>query len=94
MFEGAATAIGLVISPKALLLLAFATAIGSAAAILPGISPPTMMALLLPVTFGMEKYEAFMFLVALMAASGFAGVDGTPCHEVATATGIDTVDER
>src|SRR5688572_9774106 len=73
MFEGAATAFGLVIAPKALLLLAFATAIGSAAAILPGISPPTMMALLLPITFGMEKYEAFMFLVALMAASGFAG---------------------
>jgi putative tricarboxylic transport membrane protein len=73
MFDGAADALGYVFTVKGLLLLTVATAIGSAAAILPGVSPVTMMALLLPLTFSMDRYETFMFLVALMAAGGFAG---------------------
>ena len=72
MFDGALEGIGHLLSFKSVFLLISATTIGSIAAILPGISVVNMMALLLPLTFGMDRYEAFMFLAAIHAAGGFA----------------------
>lgn len=73
MFDGSLEALQILADPRFLLIVVAATTIGTIAAILPGISPGTMMALLIPATFGMDKYSAFGFLVALMAAGGFAG---------------------
>jgi putative tricarboxylic transport membrane protein len=73
VFEGFVEGLGHVVRWEGVALALLAVVIGLAADILPGVSAVTMMALLLPVIFGMDKYDALLFLAALMAAGGFAG---------------------
>jgi putative tricarboxylic transport membrane protein len=54
-------------------LFFIAVFLGTAAAILPGISGGTIIALFLPLSFVLDKYVAFMFLSALVGTGGFAG---------------------
>lgn len=60
-------------SAQGLLVLFAGTLIGLVVSVMPGISGVNAMALLLPVTFTMEATQALVFLVAIMAAGGFAG---------------------
>lgn len=73
MFNGLSEALPHLFSLQAIVLVLIGLTIGTAAAILPGVSASTMMVLLLPLTFTMDKYQAFMFLVSLMGSAGFAG---------------------
>lgn len=73
MLEGFATALALFVTPEVVLALAAGTAIGFVVALLPGIGGAVTMAVLLPLTFGMEPTPALIFLVAIMSAGGFAG---------------------
>lgn len=73
MFESLPQALGSLLTPNAILLLILGTAIGTAVAILPGVSAINAMAILLPLTLTMTRDDAMLFLVAIMAATGFAG---------------------
>lgn len=73
MLDGLDVALTQLLTVESLTLVLIGLVIGTAAAILPGVSPATMMALLLPFTFTMDTFHSFMFLVALMASAGFAG---------------------
>lgn len=73
MFESIPQALATLLTPQAIGLLVLGTAIGTAVAILPGVSAINAMAILLPLTLAMGRDEAMLFLVAIMAATGFAG---------------------
>jgi putative tricarboxylic transport membrane protein len=95
MFEGAAEAIGSLSTWEGLLILVAGTSIGLIVAVLPGISGLNAMALLLPLTFTMDKTHALTFMVTIMAAGGFAGsvtsilmnVPGDPVNAATTLDG-------
>jgi len=73
MFEGFEGALDTLLSAEGLLALLAGTLIGLLVSVIPGVSGINAMALLLPVTFTMEPGPALVFLVAIMAAGGFAG---------------------
>lgn len=73
MIGGFDVAVSELLTPTSIAIVLVGLVVGTAAAILPGVSPLTMMALALPFTFTMERDQAFMLLVALMASAGFAG---------------------
>lgn len=73
MLEGAPEAFGVLLTWENIGLILIGSSVGAIAAVLPGISPVTVMALVLVIVAGMEKYNAFTLLVTIMAASGFAG---------------------
>ena len=73
MFDGMAGAIDTLLSTQGLIALLAGTLIGLLVSVIPGVSGINAMALLLPVTFTMDSGPALVFLVAIMAAGGFAG---------------------
>jgi putative tricarboxylic transport membrane protein len=73
MLDGTGEALALFLHVDVLLVLILGTAVGVVVAMLPGIGAPVTMALLLPLTFTMERETALMFLVTIMGAGGFAG---------------------
>lgn len=73
MFGGMSEAVGTLLSGPGILALVLGTLVGLVVSVLPGVSGVNAMALLLPVTFTMETGPAMVFLVAIMAAGGFAG---------------------
>src|SRR6185436_393639 len=62
-----------ILTPEGIALFLIAIFLGTAAAILPGISGGTIIALFLPLSFVLDKYVAFMFLATLVGTGGFAG---------------------
>lgn len=73
MLSHFAEAAGLLLDPGMILLILIATAVGTIGAVVPGVTAGLMMALLIPVTFGMELNQAAVFMATLMGAGGFAG---------------------
>lgn len=82
--------VGVLGSLDALLLLAFAVALGIILGALPGISSTMAIAVLLPVTFGMEVNHAMLFLIGVFISSVYGGsisaillnIPGTPASMV------------
>ncbi len=73
MFDGLGTALEILLAWDMVGLLLVGAGLGLVVAILPGISGVNTMALLLPLTFGLDQYQAMALLVAIMAAGGFGG---------------------
>ena len=73
MPPGMDTALGYLLTPEGIALFFIALFLGTASAILPGISGATVIALFLPLSFVLDKYTAFMFLSVLVGTGGFAG---------------------
>ena len=73
MFEGLPDALGHLLTVEGLILALLGSTVGVIAAVIPGISGVTVMALILVIVAGMDKYDAFTLLVTIMAAGGFAG---------------------
>lgn len=95
MFDGIAEALSVLSSSHGVLILLAGTVVGLFVSILPGISGVNAMAILLPLTFVMDQSTAIIFLVAIMAAGGFAGsitsillnVPGEPVNAATTLDG-------
>ena len=73
MFEGIGEGLGDLMTGSGLAAVLVGTLIGTVVALIPGIGTTMAMALILPVTFGMDRVDAMILLVAVMGASGFAG---------------------
>lgn len=73
-------------SPDAMLLAALGIAVGIVLGALPGVSSTMALAILLPVSFGMEPEVAILFLIAVFVSSVYGGsisailinIPGTP----------------
>jgi len=70
MLEHALPALAYILSPNSLWLLMLGALLGFVFAVLPGLSGPQVMALMLPVTFTMPSADA---IILLMGASGVTG---------------------
>lgn len=70
MLEYAWPALAYILTPNSLWLLALGAMLGFVFAVLPGLSGPQVMALLLPITFTMPSADA---MILLMGASGVTG---------------------
>lgn len=73
MLADAATALSFLFTWETMLVLVIGTTVGMVVSVMPGISGINAMALLLPLTFTMDRTHAFVFLVTIMAAGGFSG---------------------
>lgn len=71
--DGMAEALGQIASAHGAAALLLGLALGTAAAVLPGISGSTVMVLALPLLFTLDKYTALLFIAAVDGAGGFAG---------------------
>ncbi|HEX2765766.1 MAG TPA: tripartite tricarboxylate transporter permease [Candidatus Limnocylindria bacterium] len=73
MLDGLGEGLAILLTWEGIAILVGATIVGTLIAILPGIGAVNVMALLIPVTFGMDRDHALMMLVVLMGSAGFAG---------------------
>jgi putative tricarboxylic transport membrane protein len=83
-----------VFAPTTFLLMMIGVVIGFIIGILPGISAPTALALMLPFTFHMRPVEAFAFLLGMLAVSIMFGditsiLFGVPGEPLAAAVVLD-----
>src|SRR5581483_7976890 len=69
MLQAAAAGLNQLLSPQTFLLMMLSIVIGFIIGILPGISAPTTLALMLPFTFSMKPHEAFAFLLGMLSVS-------------------------
>ena len=73
MPPGLDVALSHILTPEGIALFLGAVVLGTAAAVLPGISVGTLSVLFLPLSFVLDKYVAFMVLATLVGTGGFAG---------------------
>ena len=73
MFEAALPALQAMLTWPAPLYLVLGTLLGMLFGILPGLGGPQVLALLLPITYGMPKDLAIVLMVGAMSASPLAG---------------------
>jgi putative tricarboxylic transport membrane protein len=64
---------GYILTWQGVALLLAGMFLGTLAAVLPGLGATAIVAAFLPLTFTLDKYEAFIFLAAITGAGGFAG---------------------
>ncbi|HZU04951.1 MAG TPA: tripartite tricarboxylate transporter permease [Chloroflexota bacterium] len=69
MVQAAGAGLTQVLAPQPFLLMMLGVLIGFIIGILPGISAPTTLALMLPFTFNMKPNEAFAFLLGMVSVS-------------------------
>src|SRR5689334_22539843 len=69
MLQAASVGLTQVFTPSLFLLMMISIVIGFIIGILPGISAPTTLALMLPFTFSMKPHEAFAFLLGMLSVS-------------------------
>jgi putative tricarboxylic transport membrane protein len=85
---------GTVLSPENLLYALIGVLIGSAVGVLPGIGPAMTVALLLPVTYGMEPTTAFIMFAGIYYGGMFGGAItsillNTPGESASVVTAIE-----
>jgi putative tricarboxylic transport membrane protein len=73
MFEAAANGLEHFLTLQALLYLALGSAIGLTFGAIPGLGGPTALALLIPLTFGMDSFAAISLFGGVMGAVPFGG---------------------
>ncbi|MCH7486300.1 MAG: tripartite tricarboxylate transporter permease [Proteobacteria bacterium] len=73
MFESLATGIALLFTFKGILYLCLGVIVGFLFGAVPGLGGVTAIALLMPLTFGMEPYEAITLIGGVMGATSFGG---------------------
>ena len=73
MIEAAATGLEHFLTLEALLYLVLGSAIGLAFGAIPGLGGPTALALLIPLTFGMDSFAAISLFGGVMGAVPFGG---------------------
>lgn len=73
MFEAAANGLEHFLTLQALLYLALGSAIGLTFGAIPGLGGPTALALLIPLTFGMNSFAAISLFGGVMGAVPFGG---------------------
>ena len=62
-----------VVTPMNLLIALLGVTIGTAVGVLPGIGPAMTVALLLPVTYGMEPTQAFIMFAGIFYGGMYGG---------------------
>ena len=73
MFEAAANGLEQILTLQALLYLALGSVIGLTFGAIPGLGGPTALALLIPLTFGMNSFAAISLFGGVMGAVPFGG---------------------
>lgn len=73
MLEGALAGACIVFSFPTILFVVFGTLIGMLVGAIPGLGGPIAIAVLLPVTFGMDHNMALVFLAAIIGGTSFGG---------------------
>src|SRR4051812_10827468 len=94
MLQAAGAGLGYIMSPQTFMLMMISIVIGFVIGILPGISAPTTLALMLPFTFHMKPVEAFAFLLGMLSVSVMFGditsiLFGVPGEPLAAAVVLD-----
>ncbi len=73
MFEALLEGVVNLSSPHSLMLLAAGSAVGLLFGAIPGLGGTTAVALLIPLTFGMEPWQAIILMGGVMAATSTGG---------------------
>lgn len=94
MLDAIMGALGQAVSPMSLLMLLIGVVIGFFVGILPGLGGAVTLALLIPVTFGMDPVPAFSLLLGMYVVSAIAGdftsiLFGIPGEPTAAAMVLD-----
>ncbi|HEU5045199.1 MAG TPA: tripartite tricarboxylate transporter permease [Nocardioidaceae bacterium] len=94
MFSGLASGFALALSPQALMFACIGVMIGTIIGVLPGIGPITAIALLIPLSFGMEPVHGLILLSAIYYGSMYGGsitatLIRTPGEVASVVTAID-----
>ncbi|GAB3267818.1 tripartite tricarboxylate transporter permease [Microbacterium lacusdiani] len=94
MLEAIGSALEQALSPMSLLMLLIGVIIGFVVGILPGLGGAVTLALLIPVTFGMDPVPAFSLLLGMYVVSSIAGdftsiLFGIPGEPTAAAMVLD-----
>lgn len=94
MLDAIWSALGQAVSPLSLLMLGVGVVIGFLVGILPGLGGAVTLALLIPVTFGMDPVPAFSLLLGMYVVSAIAGdftsiLFGIPGEPTAAAMVLD-----
>lgn len=94
MYNGIGEALLVLLSPANLGWIAIGTVLGLVAGTLPGVSGVSMMALLLPFTFGMPPETSVLMLIGIYAASTYSSSTGGILYNIpGGAAGIPTTIE-
>lgn len=94
MYTGILEAFTVLISPANLAWIALGTVLGLVAGTLPGVSGVSMMALLLPFTFGMPPETSVLMLIGIYAASTYSSSTGGILYNIpGGAAGVPTTIE-
>jgi putative tricarboxylic transport membrane protein len=94
MFSGLASGFALALSPQALMFACIGVMIGTVIGVLPGIGPITTIALLIPLSFGMQPVHGLILLSAIYYGSMYGGsitatLIRTPGEVASVVTAID-----
>lgn len=94
MFSGLESGFALALSPEGLLFAFIGVLIGTIIGVLPGIGPITTIALLIPLSFGMEPVNGLILLCAIYYGSMYGGsitatLIRTPGEVASVVTAID-----
>lgn len=94
MFSGLASGFELALTPQALMFAFIGVLIGTVIGVLPGIGPITTIALLIPLSFGMEPVHGLILLSAIYYGSMYGGsitatLIRTPGEVASVVTAID-----
>jgi len=73
MADHVLVALSNVIQPVTFLLIAGGVALGVLVAALPGLTAPMAIALLIPLTFGLESYQAISMMAAIYLGGQYGG---------------------
>lgn len=73
MLDAIVSSIGQAVSPLSLMMLLIGVAIGFVVGVLPGLGGAVTIALLIPVTFGMDPVPAFSLLLGMYVVAAIAG---------------------
>lgn len=94
MISAFSNALSLITQPSILLYIFIGAAVGYFVGMLPGLTGSVGMALLLPITYGLDPYAAFALLGGVMGSSAFGGsipaiLMNTPGQPMNAATAFD-----
>src|SRR3989304_1898916 len=73
MFESLAQGFVVALSPPNLLFAVIGVVLGTIVGVLPGIGPPTTVALLLPLTYGLDVTAAVIMLAGIFYGAMYGG---------------------
>ena len=94
MYQGIGEALLFLVTPMNLVWIGLGTLLGLVAGTLPGVSGVSMMALLLPFTFGMPPETSVLMLIGIYAASTYSSSTGGILYNIpGGAAGIPTTVE-